>query len=115
MLVAAVLMAGGCRQNVNSSGAEELLPLTFDTFDDNRLRVLIGSAYAPPSEFPSSVDSAIVGFSQALGENPTSSHQNRMRDARNAIQGTLLAASNNRCNGFKIVLRERASNVGFSL
>ena len=114
-LLVVLLMASGCRRNVNSSGAEELLPISFDTFDDKRLQTLIGSAYSPPGTPPASVDSAIVGFSQTLGDSPTASLQNRMRDARNAIQGTLLAASNNRCNGFKIVLRERASNVGFSL
>ena len=41
--------------------------------------------------------------------------QNEMRDARNTIQGMLLAHSTNLCNAFKLQLREQSASVSFGL
>jgi hypothetical protein len=46
---------------------------------------------------------------------PTASNQNEYRYARNQVLGFVIAASNNRCNAFKLALRERSTNITFGL
>lgn len=53
--------------------------------------------------------------SSGAGTLTLAERQTRMRDARNDIQGVLFAASTNRCNKYKLMLRERSSNVSFIL
>lgn len=122
---------GGGR--VNSSGPVQMIDAPMESYSASRLAVLIETAVHPGTADPGTeatadpdgraaiakLDRALLNFASAPygKENPADREleQNRLRDARNTIQGQLIAASNNRCNVYKTHLRRLSTNTSFAL
>ena len=117
-------------QPLRAYGPAELAQLIYSTtpgWTSDHKPELVTSSYpvgTPQFMIPHNpdLDKAIGWFGRHLHEDwgaagnvPAAARQTRMRDARNEIQGVLFAASTNRCNKYKLMLRERSSNVSFIL
>jgi hypothetical protein len=105
-------------KTISMSGAGVALDQPFKPYSEGQLTDLIASSVGKDRPLDTSTLSRVIGsFAASLyrGGPPDTNTQNAMRDARNQIQGALLAESANRCDAFKLLLRERSTNTNFVL
>ncbi len=120
---------------ISTAGAGVILDEGLRPYDERHLIQLIGASTGDAdtnliSETPFKVEQTLATklghFANRLytGPTPVSSdalalptetEQNRLRDARNQIQGVLMTRSGNMCNAFKQRLRFQSTTIAFGL